>query len=69
MQTGLWKMYGLRIWKLADLESLNAIEKSSGRVFIVRVSIDHRASVPGTVPFFTAGHAGMAANAGIEIDH
>jgi hypothetical protein len=67
MQTGLRKMQGLGMWKLAYFEGLNAVEKSSGGFRGVGISIHHGAGLTRGIPFLAAGDTGMAADAGVEI--
>ena len=62
-------MHGLSIRKLADFESLHAVEKGSGRVAVIGIVIRHEAGFTRSVPFLATGHAGMATHANVEINH
>lgn len=61
-------MHGLRVWKLPDLESLNAIEESPGRIVVVWPLVHERSRLSRRVPFLAACHAGVTADANIEVN-
>jgi len=61
-------MYRLRVRKLADLEGLHAVEEGAGRVAVVGIVVGHETRFARCVPFLATGHAGMAADADVEVD-
>jgi hypothetical protein len=69
MKARLREVHGLGVGKLADLERLHAIEEGAGRILVVRIEIGERPRGAGRVPLLAARHAGMTADADIEIDH
>lgn len=69
MQAGLWKVDGLRVRKLSDFECLNAIEERPRGILIVRANVGQGPRATRGVPRLAARHAGLAANAHVQVDH
>ena len=69
MQAGLREVHRLRVRKLADLERLHAVEERAGRILAVGTLVRQRPGLSRGVPFLAARHAGMAADADVEVDH
>ncbi|MNG03723.1 hypothetical protein D3C84_868140 [compost metagenome] len=61
-------MHRLGVGELADLEGLHPIEEGAVGIGIVGVEIDQRTGRARGVPLLAAGHAGMAADADVEVD-
>ena len=68
MQTGLWKMYGLSAGINTGFISLYTVEEGPRWIGIIGVLIDQRTGSTGGIPLLAGSHAGMTANADIEID-
>ena len=54
---------------VADLVGVYAVEPGAVRIAAMRILVGERGGVSGGVPFLAADRAGMAAHAGVEIDH
>ena len=52
-----------------DLVGMDAVQKGAGRVGTIRVLVGQRRTVVFGIPAFAGNHAGMAADAGIKVDH
>ena len=61
-------MNRLRIREFTNFEGLHTIEKGTGWLRAIRIAVYQRAGFSRGMPLLATGHAGMAANAGIEID-
>ncbi len=69
-------MHDARLARLADdlaalrhdLERVDAVEPRAGDVGAVRVLVGQCRAVAAGVPFLAAHHAGMAADADVEVD-
>ncbi len=63
------EMHGLARRAVAHLEAMHAIEPGAVRIGAVGVLIRQRRGIAAVVPFLAARRAGLAADAGVEIDH
>ena len=61
-------MHRLGVRKFADFKSLDAVEECAGRVLAVGILVAERPRLAGIVPFLAARHAGMAADAHVQVD-
>jgi hypothetical protein len=68
VQTGFWEMYGLGIGINTGFIGLHAIKESTRRICIIRILIHQRPGRTGGIPLLARRHAGMAADANVEVD-
>ena len=61
-------MQRLAVRVLTDLEGLHAVEEGAGRIQPVGILVAQRPGRTGGVPFLATGHAGVAADADVQID-
>ena len=69
MQAGLGEMHGAAVRALADLVAVDAVQPGAARSRAIRVLVGQRRRMAAGVPFLAGDHAGLAADAGVEIDH
>ena len=69
MQARAREMHGLARRTVADLVAVHAIEPGAVRIGAIGVLIRERRGVAPVVPFLAARRAGLAPDAGVEIDH
>ena len=53
----------------SHLEGVDAVEPGAADVGAVGILVRQRAAVAARVPFLAVHHAGMAAHAGVQVDH
>ena len=58
----------LGVRELADLEGLHAVEEGAARIGAGGPLVAHRPGRAGGVPLLAAGHAGVAADADVQVD-
>ena len=68
VQARLREMHGLRVRVFADLEGLHAVEERAGGILAVRLEVGERTRRARRVPFLARRHAGVAADADVEVD-
>ena len=76
MQAGFREMHDARLARLADdlpalryhLEGMHAVEPSAGNIRAIGVLVGKGGAVAAGVPFLAVDHAGMATDAGVEVD-
>ncbi len=61
-------MNRLALWTIPGFISVDTIEPGAMRVGAIRFKVTQGCAVTACVPLFAAGHAGLASDAGIEID-
>jgi hypothetical protein len=69
MEAGFREIDSPPIVAVARLEAMNAIEPGSARVRTIGVLVGQRSRMATGIPFLTIHHAGMTANACVEIDN
>ena len=68
MQAALGKVHGLGVRVLTHFKGLHPVEEGAVGVRRVGVEVGQGAGGAGGVPLLAAGHAGVAADAHIEVD-
>ena len=69
MQTGAREMHGAARRAVAHLVGVHAVEPGAVRIAAVGVLVGQRRGIAAGVPLLAACRAGLAADAGVEIDH
>ena len=62
-------MHRAAVRAFADLVAVHAVQPSATGLRAVGVLVGERRRMAAGVPFLTSDHAGLAANAGVEVDH
>jgi hypothetical protein len=68
VQARFRKVHRFGVRELAHLEGLHAVEEGSRRVGAVGVVVREETGLARRVPLLAARHAGMAADAHVEVD-
>ena len=69
MQARFREMHDLRRGVgLLHLEGVDAVQERPDRIRAVRVGVRQRLAIAARVPFLAGDHAGVAADAGVEVD-
>ena len=69
MQARAREMHGAALRAVADLVGMHAVEPGAVRIAAVGVLVGQRRGIAAGVPLLAACRAGLAADAGVEIDH